>query len=65
MTEAQIRIARLANRQYGRDNDSRAKLIFGDCFAYALARFYNEPLLFIGNDFAVTDIEPAPPASGL
>jgi ribonuclease VapC len=29
----------------------------GDCAAYALARTLNEPLLFVGNDFAQTDIE--------
>jgi len=33
-----------------------AKLNFGDCFAYALAKEYDCPLLFIGNDFAQTDI---------
>jgi ribonuclease VapC len=29
------------------------------CFAYALARSRNEPLLFKGDDFAHTDIMPA------
>jgi ribonuclease VapC len=33
-----------------------AKLNFGDCFAYALAKRMNAPLLFKGNDFAQTDI---------
>jgi ribonuclease VapC len=36
-----------------------AKLNFGDCFAYALAKFTGEPLLFKGDDFAHTDIRPA------
>jgi ribonuclease VapC len=36
-----------------------AKLNYGDCMTYATARLANEPLLFIGNDFALTDIEPA------
>ncbi|MCQ0988581.1 type II toxin-antitoxin system VapC family toxin [Jiella marina] len=36
-----------------------AGLNLGDCFAYALANERNCPLLFIGNDFARTDIEPA------
>lgn len=36
-----------------------AGLNFGDCFAYALARERNCPLLFIGNDFAQTDIASA------
>jgi ribonuclease VapC len=30
----------------------------GDCAVYALAKTTNEPLLFIGNDFSQTDIEP-------
>ena len=29
----------------------------GDCISYALARDFDEPLLFKGNDFAQTDIE--------
>jgi ribonuclease VapC len=31
----------------------------GDCAAYALAQSRGEPLLFKGNDFTLTDIEPA------
>lgn len=37
----------------------RAALNFGDCFAYALARERQCPLLFIGNDFAKTDLQSA------
>lgn len=33
-----------------------ARLNFGDCFAYALARTQDCPLLFVGNDFRQTDI---------
>ena len=33
-----------------------AALNFGDCFAYALAKQRDCPLLFIGRDFAQTDI---------
>jgi ribonuclease VapC len=33
-----------------------AKLNFGDCFAYALAKTTGESLLFIGADFGRTDI---------
>ncbi len=33
-----------------------AALNFGDCFAYSLAKTYNCPLLFIGNDFSQTDV---------
>ncbi len=36
-----------------------AELNFGDCFAYALAKTRNLPLLFKGDDFIHTDIEPA------
>ena len=59
VTEAQARIARLAYRKYGKGRDTLAKLIFGDCFAYALARDKNEPLLFVGDDFTHTDIRSA------
>ena len=42
-----------------------AKLNLGDCFAYALAKSLDVPLLFKGEDFARTDIVPAwrPPES--
>lgn len=43
----------------GRGSKHPAKLNFGDCFAYALARTRNLPLLFKGDDFIHTDIEPA------
>jgi ribonuclease VapC len=33
-----------------------ASLNFGDCLSYAVARLANEPLLFVGEDFAQTDI---------
>lgn len=36
-----------------------ANLNLADCFAYALAKMRNEPLLFKGDDFAQTDIVPA------
>jgi ribonuclease VapC len=34
-------------------------LNFGGCFAYARGRTEHAPLLFKGNDFAQTAIEPA------
>lgn len=37
----------------------KAGLNFGDCMAYATAREEGLPLLFKGNDFPHTDIEPA------
>jgi len=36
-----------------------AGLNLGDCMSYATARIEKEPLLFVGNDFARTDIAPA------
>jgi ribonuclease VapC len=56
VTEAQARIAREAYRDFGKGSGHPARLNFGDCFAYALAKATGEPLLFKGNDFAQTDI---------
>lgn len=36
-----------------------ASLNWGDCFAYALAKEKNMPLLFVGNDFSKTDVDVA------
>lgn len=36
-----------------------AGLNLGDCMSYAAARIAREPLLFVGDDFAKTDIPPA------
>ncbi len=58
VTEAQVDVARDAYRRYGKGSGHGAQLNFGDCFAYALATIRDEPLLFIGNDFAQTDIPP-------
>jgi ribonuclease VapC len=54
----QARIAREAYRDFGKGRHN-AGLNFGDCFAYALAKALNEPLLFLGDDFRHTDIEGA------
>ena len=51
----QAHVARTAFRVYGKRRH-RAGLDFGDCFAYALARTLDEPLLFKGNDFSLTDV---------
>ena len=53
-----VEAARFAWRRFGKGNH-RAALNFGDCFAYALAKTTGESLLFKGEDFAQTDIEPA------
>ncbi|MEG3124900.1 type II toxin-antitoxin system VapC family toxin [Sphingomonas sp. GB1N7] len=51
-------IAGLAFVKYGKGNHP-AKLNFGDCMAYALAKSLDVPLLYKGNDFAQTDIRSA------
>ena len=56
VTESQARIAREAYRTFGKGGGHPAGLNFGDCFAYALARELDEPLLFKGDDFGQTDI---------
>ncbi len=55
---AHLTIARDAALRFGRGRHP-AKLNFGDCFAYALAKSEGIPLLYVGNDFALTDIEAA------
>src|SRR5207249_6493755 len=59
VTEAQARIAREAYRDFGKGSGHPAKLNFGDCFAYALAKDAQEPLLFKGNDFVHTAVSSA------
>jgi ribonuclease VapC len=51
----QANLARKAFQHYGRGRHP-AKLNFGDCFAYALAKDSSAPLLFKGDDFSQTDI---------
>lgn len=58
VTFRQARIAREAYRDFGKGRH-RAGLNFGDCFAYALAKDKGEDLLFKGEDFRHTDVEPA------
>jgi ribonuclease VapC len=48
-------LARQAFLDYGKGRH-KAGLNFGDCFSYALAKATGEPLLFKGDDFALTDI---------
>jgi ribonuclease VapC len=56
VTASQAQIARDAYRDFGKGSRHPAKLNFGDCFAYALAKESGEPLLFKGGDFTHTDI---------
>lgn len=55
----QAEIARIAWRRFGKGRDP-AGLNYGDCFAYALARTRQLPLLFQGDDFSRTDIDGVP-----
>ncbi|MCY4475897.1 MAG: type II toxin-antitoxin system VapC family toxin [Chloroflexi bacterium] len=54
----QAQAARIAWRRFGKGNHP-ARLNFGDCFSYVLAKTTGEPLLFKGDDFAQTDIQAA------
>lgn len=60
---AELDAALDARLRLSRGSGHPAKLNFGDCFAYALAKARGLPLLFKGDDFIHTDIVPAlPPA---
>jgi ribonuclease VapC len=54
------RAAVAAFDRYGRGRHP-AKLNFGDCMAYAVARIHDASLLYKGSDFALTDIRAAFP----
>jgi ribonuclease VapC len=56
VTLEQAKMARAAYRDFGRGSGHPARLNFGDCFAYALAKSMREPLLFKGDDFGHTDV---------
>lgn len=45
-----------AAARYGKLAGHPARLNMGDCFAYACARAYHTRLLYVGNDFAQTDL---------
>jgi ribonuclease VapC len=55
---AQAAEAVAAWRRFGKGRHP-ATLNYGDCFAYALAIARGEPLLYVGDDFAATDVESA------
>jgi ribonuclease VapC len=58
VTLDQADVAVRAFLQYGKGRHP-ARLNIADCFAYALAKSRNLPLLFKGDDFAKTDVIPA------
>jgi len=55
----QAELARIAWRRFGKGRHP-AGLNYGDCFAYALAKTSQLPLLFQGGDFTRTDIDCVP-----
>lgn len=55
----QSRVAVDAWRRYGKGRQP-ARLNFGDCFSYALARVRDEALLCVGEDFPRTDVAVLP-----
>lgn len=61
LDETQARIAREAYRDFGKGSGHPARLNFGDCFAYALAKTTGESLLYKGTDFSQTDVTSALP----
>jgi ribonuclease VapC len=56
VTPASARRIAEAYRRWGRGRHPAA-LNFGDCFAYAAAKEHDCRLLYVGNDFAKTDLE--------
>ena len=56
-TDVTARFATQAQVTFGKRTP--AKLNLGDCFAYALAKELDAPLLYKGADFAQTDVTPA------
>jgi len=58
VNRGQAELARVAFAQFGKGRH-RAGLNFGDCFSYALAKWFGQPLLFKGDDFLHTDLAAA------
>lgn len=56
---AQLEVSQMAAKRFGRGSGHPARLNMGDCFAYALAKTRDLPLLFKGDDFIHTDIRSA------
>ena len=54
-TEQHASVAFGAYFRYGKGRN-KAALNFGDCLTYSVAKVSGQPLLFIGNDFAKTDV---------
>lgn len=58
-TSAMADAAVTAFRTFGKGRGHPAKLNFGDCMSYAVAKVLDIPLLYKGGDFARTDIRSA------
>ena len=56
VTPDQAQAARSAHLKFGKGTGHGAPLNYGDCFAYALAKTMDAPLLCKGNDFPLTDV---------
>lgn len=56
VTFEQMLVAREANRDFGKHFGHPAKLNFGDCFSYSLAKHKRDGLMFKGEDFKQTDV---------
>lgn len=59
LDDATARTALSARLAFGKGFATRGGLNFGDCFAYALAKQRSTPLLYVGDDFGLTDIASA------
>jgi ribonuclease VapC len=66
LTEGSIAAVPFGEEHYGTAVDAwlrygkgrhRAALNFGDCMAYATAKLADQPLLCVGGDFALTDLD--------
>ena len=55
-TDADWRVGTQAFDRYGKGRHP-ARLNFGDCMSYAVAKVRGEPLLFKGKDFGHTDLD--------
>ena len=53
--ESHLLTAHAAYAAYGKGNHP-AGLNFGDCMTYAVAKLARQPILYVGDDFAQTDL---------
>jgi ribonuclease VapC len=58
LTASRAEFAAAAYQRFGKGIHP-ASLNFGDCFSYATAKEFDCPLLYVGDDFARTDVSSA------